>query len=258
MFDLFLDFFANRDNHLTRMDSRTKMIVASSLILAVILSTKIILPLIVLAVCVSIMLIIGIPAKLVFLRLIAPMSIVLALVVVQTFSVNGTGFFSVSLFGLHLVATHEGLTHGIMLGSRVLGAVSVMILLGSVTPAHKIFHALRWFKVPDTWVEIALLIYRYTFTLADQTTDIAEAQKLRLGYSSLRRSLSSIGVLAGTVITRSMDQAMRTYEAMTLRGYNGAMRFEALPKMPKTEFMGLLIVLPLIIATYCAVEWWPK
>ena len=72
------------------------------------------------------------------------------------------------------------------------------------------------------------------------------------------RSLSSIGVLAGTVITRSMDQAMRTYEAMTLRGYNGAMRFEALPKMPKTEFMGLMIVLPLIISTYCAVEWWPK
>ena len=186
------------------------------------------------------------------------MSIVLALVVVQTFSVNGTGFFSVSFFGLHLVATHEGLAHGILLGSRVLGAVSVMILLGSVTPAHKIFHTLRWFKVPDTWVEIALLIYRYTFTLADQTTDVAEAQKLRLGYSGLRRSLSSIGVLAGTVITRSMDQAMRTYDAMTLRGYNGAMRFDPLPKMPKTEFMGLLIVLPVIIATYFVVEWWPK
>ncbi|MGC8602120.1 MAG: cobalt ECF transporter T component CbiQ [Desulfomonilaceae bacterium] len=240
------------------MDSRTKMIMALSLIFAVILSTKIILPFIVMSVCVSIMLIIGIPPKIVFFRLIAPMSIVLALVVIQAFSLNGTRFFSLSLFGLHLVATYEGLGHGILLGSRVLGAVSVMILLGSVTPAHRIFHALRWFKVPDTWVEIALLIYRYTFTLADQTSDVVDAQKLRLGYSNLRRSLTSIGVLAGTVITRSMDQAMRTYEAMTLRGYDGAIRFEALPKMPKTEFIGILIMGPFVVAIYCIVEWWPN
>ncbi|MGC8659876.1 MAG: cobalt ECF transporter T component CbiQ [Desulfomonilaceae bacterium] len=258
MFDLFLDFFANRENRLTLMDPRTKMIVASSLILAVILSTKVTLPMIVLVLCVSIMLVIGVPFKIVFLRLIAPLSIILALVIIQTFSLNGNGFFSFTLFGQHFVATHEGLWHGVMLASRVLGAVSVMILLGAVTPAHRIFHALRWFKVPDTWVEIALLIYRYTFTLADQTSDISEAQKLRLGYSSVRTTLSSIGVLAGTVITRSIDQAMRTYEAMTLRGYNGAMRFESLPKIPKMEFMGLLIVLPLIFASYCIAERWPK
>ena len=72
MFDLFLDFFANKDNRFTHMDSRTKMIVVSSLIFAVILMIRIILPLAVMAVCVSIMLAIGISRKLILLRLITP------------------------------------------------------------------------------------------------------------------------------------------------------------------------------------------
>ena len=75
---------------------------------------------------------------------------------------------------------------GVLLGSRVLGAVSVMLLLSSVTPAYKIFGALRWFHVPEGWVEIALLVYRYTFLLSDQTADIAAAQRVRLGYSVVR------------------------------------------------------------------------
>lgn len=258
MFDLFSDFFACRDNLFTRMDSRVKMIVASCLILAVIFSTQITFPLVVSVACVSTMIALRIPVKLVIVRLFGPMGIVSALVAVQAFSAPGHSLFSFSLFGWTLTATREGFAHGVLLGSRVIGAVSVVLLLGSVTPAHKIFHALRWFKVPEAWVEIALLIYRYSFTLADQTVDVAEAQKLRLGYSSVRKSISSMGVLTGTVITRSMDQAMRTYEAMTLRGYHGKLIFDPLPKMTGAEITSLLIAAPMVLISYVVVEWWSR
>jgi cobalt/nickel transport system permease protein len=201
------------------------------------------------------MIVLRIPAKLVIVRILGPVGIVSALVAVQAFSAPGHGLFSFSIFGWTLIATREGFAHGVLLGTRVIGAVSVVLLLGSVTPAHKIFYALRWFKVPETWVEIALLIYRYSFTLADQTVDVAEAQKLRLGYSGVRKSISSMGVLAGTVITRSMDQAMRTYEAMTLRGYHGKLIFDPLPKMTGTEITGLLIGAPVVLMSYVLVEW---
>ena len=131
---------------------------------------------------------------------------------------------------------------GVLLGSRVLGAVSVMLLLSSVTPAYKIFGALRWFHVPEGWVEIALLVYRYTFVLLDQTADIASAQRVRLGYSSLGRSLSSAGVLAGTVVARSMDQAMRTYEAMTLRGYQGRLPMGPLAELKARDWRTMFVV----------------
>jgi cobalt/nickel transport system permease protein len=258
MFDLFSDIFACRDNVLTRMDARVKMIVASGMILAVIFSVKIFVPLTVFVVCVSTMLALRTPLRLVFVRLVGPLGIVLTLVVLQAFSITGTSIFSISLLGWVFTATREGLAHGIVLGSRVLGSVSVMLLLGFVTPAYKVFHALRWFHVPESWVEVALLIYRYTFTLADQTTDVAEAQKLRLGYSSARRSLLSMGTLAGTVITRSLDQAMRTYEAMTLRGYQGRLPFESLPKISLSDRTFVIFALPVIAASYFILEWWPR
>jgi cobalt/nickel transport system permease protein len=258
MFDLFSDIFARKDNAFTRMDARAKMIIAFCMILAVIFSTRIWMPGLAFVVCVSSMLGIGIPVKLVFLRLAGPMGIVLVLVVLQTFLTPGTAIAEFSLFGLPLQASREGLLRGSVLGSRVAGAVSVVLLLGSVTPAYKIFHGLRWFRVPEGWVEIALLVYRYTFTLLEQTADVAAAQRMRLGYSGVRRSLSSLGVLAGTVVVRSMDQAMRTYEAMSLRGYQGSMPFVPLPKMGNSDRRSIALAVPTIIVSYVFLEWWVK
>ncbi len=255
MFDLFLDFFTHEDNIFTRMDARTKMIAAITLICAIILSTKILLPLIVLVMCLSIPLFIGVPTKLLLSRLLAPGGIVLVLIVLKSLTTYGKEVFAISVLGVHFSVTREGLASGMILGTKVFSAVSVMIFLGTVAPAYKIFHALRWFRVSGTFVETALLVYRYIFILVDQTSDILAAQKVRLGYSSFRTSLRSIGVLGGMIIIRSLDQAARTYEAMSLRGYDGETAFDPLPPLPQKEFVGLLIAAPLVVTLYILGEW---
>jgi cobalt/nickel transport system permease protein len=254
MFELFSDIFACRDNFLTRIDPRVKLVTAVVLIIAAVLSTKAFFPLTVLVFCLSVMIGLGMPARLILLRIAGPIGIVAVLIVLQTFLSGVTPIFSQDFLYWKFTATEEGLKRGSVLGSRVLGAVSVMILLSSVTPAYKIFNALRWFKVPDAWVEIALLVYRYTFSLIDQISDVILAQSTRLGYSSVRKSLNSVGVLAGTVITRSMDQAMRTYEAMTLRGYQGSMPFGPLPEFKAADARDLMISLPLILVIFLVME----
>jgi cobalt/nickel transport system permease protein len=143
----------------------------------------------------------------------------------------------------------------LLMGSRVLGSVSVVLLLSSVTPAHRIFHSLRWLGVPRGWVEIAALMYRYTFTLLDQTADVLAAQRVRLGYSGLKRSLASLGVLAGAVIVQSMEQATRTYEAMSLRGYQGHMPFGPLPALSRKDLWTLGLVGAGVIGIQVVLEW---
>lgn len=256
MFDLFSDIFARRDNALTRMDARCKMIVAAALIAAAITASTVLVPLVVLTFCVCTILFLRIPARFVLLRLAAPLGIVSVLVILQAFLIPGTVLISVPLGTREIVASREGVRQGILMGARVLGAVSVMVLLGAATPAYKIFHALRWFGAPEGWVEIALLVYRYTFTLLDETADVAAAQTSRLGYSSVRRSVRSAGLLAGTVITRSMDQAMRTHEAMVLRGYRGHLPFGPAPRMRPADRIATVVAIPVIAACYLALEWW--
>ncbi|MFC1835645.1 cobalt ECF transporter T component CbiQ [Thermodesulfobacteriota bacterium] len=255
MAEIFSDIFACRENRLTRIDPRVKLVIAIPLILAVIMSSGIHLPLAVAVVCICTMILIRIPASLILARLVAPLGIVFVIVVLQTFMTSGHPIFAFEIWGYQLAATEEGLQRGILIGSRVIGAVSVVLLLSSVSPAHKIFEALRWFRVPETWVEMALLVYRYIFVLIDQAADVAAAQRSRLGYSSLRRSFSSLGILAGTVVTRSLDQSLRTYEAMVLRGYQGEYRFGRFPEMSTFDRRLMLAGPLLVVALYIVFEW---
>jgi cobalt/nickel transport system permease protein len=254
MFDLFTDIFTYRDNILARVDARAKLVIALAAMLAVILSTTPKLPAGVLIICVAVMIFLRIPLRLITFRMAAPMGVVIVLIIVQSLMSGSTPVLSFNLGSLKITAMREGLSHGLLLGARVLGAVSVMLLMSFVTPAHKIFQALTWFKVSRGWVEIAILMYRYIFGLMDRVADIGSAQKLRLGYTGLRRSFSSAGTLAGATIIHSLDQAGRTHEAMMMRGYKGHMPFRPLPRMRRRDRIVTVIALLVLSAAYVIAE----
>jgi cobalt/nickel transport system permease protein len=254
MFDLFSDIFTYRDNALTRIDPRVKLLIAFAALVAVVTAQRVALPLLFFTLSLGTVTALRIPAKLVAVRLAAPLTIVALLVILQTFVTGSTPIHTFALGGWRLTAKAEGLRQGTLLGTRVLGAVSVVFLLSLVTPAHRIFQALRWFGISRNWLEIAILMYRYIFVLMDRVANIAAAQKLRLGYTARRRSLRSFTALAGATIVHSFEQAERTSEAMRLRGYRGAMPFGPLPAIAGKDRMILTLSLIVIIAARLA-EW---
>lgn len=255
MFDLFLDIFSCRDNAWTRVDARVKLIIALAAIIFILLSSRMSLPLAFFVMCTGAMLGLGMPPRLVLARLAGPLGIVIVLVALMAFTQGSTVVGSLWFNGFELKLREEGLMKGILAGSRVLGAVSVVLLLGSVTPAHKIFASLRWGRVPDGWVEIALLMYRYIFCLLEHTAEAVEAQRVRLGYAGARRSLSSLGTLAGIVVLRSLDQARQTHDAMMVRGYRGCLTFGPLPRLAGKDLASMSLALLAIAAAWATLEW---
>jgi cobalt/nickel transport system permease protein len=253
MFSLFSDFFACRDNRLSRVDPRAKLVVAAAAILCVILSTSAVLPVVVFVSAVATTLALKIPAKLVALRLAAPLGIVAVLALLQSFTSGSTPLWSVPLGTWTITATREGVHAAALTASRVCGAVSVVLLLSLVTPAHRIFHSLRWFRVPQGWVEIAMLMYRYTFALLDLTADLTAAQQLRMGYAGAGRALSSMGAVCGTVIIRSVDQATRTHEAMVLRGYRQQIPFGPMPPLTATTCYATALAMAVLLTLYALI-----
>jgi len=229
--ELFSDLFARQDNFLARVDPRTKLIVALSMLVAVIYSPTPVLPLAILLGCVAATVGVGLPPRLIALRLIAPMGVAAVLLVLQSVFTGSTPLWIGNLFGIKVTLTREGWHTGALMASRVMGGVSVMLLLSSVTPAHRIFLALRSMGMSKGWVEIAMLMYRYIFVLLDLTADVTDAQRVRLGYSTVRRGVSSAGVVAGVVVLRALDQAVRTNEAMRVRGYKGDIPLGVLPPL---------------------------
>jgi cobalt/nickel transport system permease protein len=234
--ELFSDVFASRDNCLSRLDARVKLMVALAALVCVIFSTKPLLPLCILVITVAATIAIGVPSRLIALRLAAPLTLTAVLAALQTFM------------------DHAPLARTFLMAAHVIAAVSVVLLLSSVTPAHRIFHAARAFGAPRGWVEVALLMYRYIFTFFDLVLDMVAAQKLRLGYSSLRRGLSSLATVAGTVIVRSVDQAERTHDAMVLRGFRGDIPLGEMRPLYRREWLQIALSVAALAATFWLFE----
>ena len=206
--EVFSDYFAQRANYLTEVDTRAKMLFAVAAIIIVVSSHNLYAPLIAFSLSLVFLLGIRVPPKIILLRLAAPLGIAGMIFLAQIF------FYGMA----------EGFARGFLIMARVLGAVSLIIFLSMTTPVNKLLNAARWFKVPGTWVEIAMLSYRYSFVLLEDAATIRNAQKARLGYSSLARSLRSFGELMGSTVIRTYDRSIAVYESMVLRGYNGTMQ----------------------------------
>ncbi len=254
MFELFSDIFAGRDNLLKAVDPRVKLFIALTAVLEVVFSSNPLLPILVFMTCISLAVGIRFPLRLLFLRLIFPLGIVSVVLILKTFMTGGESLYTVSIMGRALNASKEGLWQGIIIGSRVLGSVGVIILLSAVTPGHEVFQTLRYWKISPDWVEMAMLMYRHTFTLIEQTSDIAAAQRCRLGYAGARRSLSSMGTLVGSVLISSFNQGIRIHDAMTVRGYKGYMPFAPMPVLCAKDRWITFIGLTIMLALYLCLE----
>lgn len=254
MFELFSDIFTYRENRLTRIDPRVQLVVALTAILLVLVAGRPTLPLLVAGGALATMAALRFPLLVVAARLSIPVGMVCLVFAIRLFTTPGEALFALEIAGVALHATREGLGAGALAAARVLGATSVLVLLGMVAPAHALFRALLWFRVPRGLVEVGLLMYRFIFVLLDLAADMATAQTLRLGYRGAARSLRSVGTLAGAVLVKSLDQAARTSEAMVLRGYAGAMPVGALRALPRGEALGMLGVLAALGVAFLAGE----
>lgn len=220
-FELFSDILARRDNWLSRRDARAKLGAALAVLLAVLLSGRPHLPAVVCGLAFVATLWVGVPVRMAVVRLVLPLFSAAIIVTLKAILDGSTVLVQLDFQVFTLPVYREGLAEGILIGSRVLGAVSVMLLLSVVTPAHRIFAVLRWAGLPAAWTDTAMLMYRYVFALLDHAATVYAAQRVRLGYSGLRSSLHCMGLLAGSVVNRSLGQATRTYEALLTRGYTG-------------------------------------
>lgn len=238
MIRLFSDIFARKDTIFRRIDVRIKLLVVVPMILSVILSENLLFPGIVFVMVCAAIRVSGVPFHYLMVRFLPALTLVAVVFVLRSITIPGETLIVESIGPFTVTVTREGVYQGFLLAARVMGAVSVMIFLGATTPVYALFGAFRRLGMPSDWVEVALLMYRYVFFLADTTADIATAQKVRLGYTGFGRSVRSLGVLTGAVLTGAVDQAVRTDEGMRTRGYTGRFPVPPVPSMKKRWVMG--------------------
>jgi cobalt/nickel transport system permease protein len=180
-------------------------------------------PLTVLSICLGSCIAIKAPLRMVIKRFAEPGLIAVVIVILKTLFSGHETLVSLNMAGLDIVIHGDGLAEGLMIASKIMGAVSVIVLLGFSASHASLIAALAWFRVPRLFIEILSLAYRYIFVLFDEAAVIYSAQKNRLGYVSWRRGVNSIGILAGSMTLKAFDHSQNITTSMIQRGYDGSL-----------------------------------
>lgn len=156
--------------------------------------------------------------------------------------------------GLRLQLTPAGTAQAARLAVRALAATLAMLTLACSTPMIDLLNALRHARVPDPLIEIAALVYRFSFGLLESAGVIRQAQEARLGYANRAAAMRSASLGVTVLFLRSWDRARRLEAGLAGRGYEDALRTLEPTRHRSAGFLAASIALLVAIAG-CSLAW---
>lgn len=149
-------------------------------------------------------------------------SLFIALPAIFGFVTPGDPVASFSLFRFSASVTKQGLGSAGIFFLRVLSCVSLTILLALTTRRHVLLKTLRVFRVPQLFVMITGMTYRYIYLLLDIAQNMFVAVKSRVGsVRSAKTGRNIVGSNMGHLWLQSYRLQTQVYSAMVSRGYAG-------------------------------------
>ena len=128
-----------------------------------------------------------------------------------------------SWFGHDVGLTQQGLTSAGLLVMRVATSISLVVLLTLTTPWPRLLAALRGLFVPQLFVLVIGMAYRYIFVLLASVEEMYVSRKAR----TIRMSRDTkagqrfVGATAGALFGKAHALSEEVHHAMIARGFTG-------------------------------------
>lgn len=138
-----------------------------------------------------------------------------------------TNFFStgqpfIYLFSKNFYLTLSGIKTALRVSLTCGISLSFVYLIFATTRAVQIEKALRALKLPDIFVSILSMAYRYIFVLASEALKVIEARFLRtVGKVKLKYERRFVSHSIASVFLKSKKLSGDVYDAMCCRGFTG-------------------------------------
>lgn len=237
MHHLHIDQFALGTSPVHIIDPRVKITAAAAFILAVVLTsdTAVVSYALYTSLTVIVLLLSRIPVRYVLLRSLTVLPFSLTVSLFVPFVTDGNVIGNITIAGLNIAVTAEGLARFGALQSRALLCFLATIILVSTTPFGDLMHAAGQFGLPRRLVQVMTFMYRYLFLFIDETSHMLLARRLRAPGGGRMLFLKASGGIVGALFVRSLEHAERLYQAMLLRGYNGTLATVAVHRIVMSD-----------------------
>jgi cobalt/nickel transport system permease protein len=124
---------------------------------------------------------------------------------------------------LGLIITHTGVKSVLFLLLRVSTSVSATLLLILTTPWNTVLSALSILRVPDVFILILGMTYRYIYLLLHTANDMFLSRQSRVvGRLNTVDQRKIMAATAATLLSKSLNLSSEVYLAMQSRGFQGA------------------------------------
>ena len=150
---------------------------------------------------------------------------------------------------LGLVITSTGLTAALFLLLRVSTSVSLTLLLILTTPWNSVLSALSVLRVPDVFILILGMTYRYIYLLLHTANDMFLSRQSRVvGRLSRSEERQVLAATSATLLGKSLNLSSEVYLAMQSRGFRNYPRTLDTFRMRKIDYLAALIVVTVSLA----------
>lgn len=239
-----IDSFAYT-NQLSQTSPATKIFFSASMLILCVLSGSPIVSIAVFIICATLIVAAAqIPGRFYLDLLTYPLIFAaISCLFIALFFGSGTPLTTVAFPWFNWTIYTSGVTTAVVTFFRVLGAVTALFFLVLTTTMNDLFISLCKIHIPKTLIEISLLVYRYIFVFMEVLAKMTTAQKLRLGQTGWLNRIRQTSLLASNLFIRTLEQAERTFVAMSARGYDGNIRvLEDQPKPNWTTIAGIILL----------------
>jgi len=121
-----------------------------------------------------------------------------------------------------LIITHPGARSVLFLLLRVATSLSLVLLLILTTPWNTVLGALSVLKIPDVFILVLGMTFRYIYLLLHISNDMFLSRKSRvIGKMSGKQERHMLAAIGATLLGKSLNMSSEVYLAMVSRGYRG-------------------------------------
>ena len=165
------------------------------------------------------------------------------------FFVPGPRLFDLAIGPAHLAPSWNGLAGAALFVSRVGVSVSIAILLVVTTPWADVLKSLRALKVPQVFVLVLSMTYRYIFLFLHTANGILLARKSRVvGRTTGGEQRRWITGTMGNLMSRAFKMSNDVYAAMLARGFGGEVRSFTIYRVRPADVVALAGVAGIAVA----------
>ncbi|WP_419725500.1 cobalt ECF transporter T component CbiQ [Terrisporobacter petrolearius] len=129
--------------------------------------------------------------------------------------------YSINIGSLYIGVSNESIVSSTRLFFRALSCLTCIYFIMLTTPFNQLIFVFKKLHLPDIFLEISMLMYRFIFIFMEEVADIRKSQELRFGYINLKNAYNSFGLLVNMLFKRMMIRYDEMSIALDMKLYDG-------------------------------------